>query len=43
MTHESEAVVKRPYESPVLTTHGSIEDLTQAAGAVGSDGMSGSK
>ena len=43
MTHESEAVVKRPYEGPVLTTYGSIEDLTQNAGAINSDGLSGSK
>ncbi len=39
---KDEAVPKRPYSKPRLTCHGSVEQITAAAGVTGADGVLGS-
>ena len=37
-----EAQSKQPYETPRLTKHGRVEDITQKAGLGAADGIAGS-
>ena len=40
---EKNPVAKRPYETPVLTVHGTVEELTRGVGLQNKDGLTGSE